>query len=232
MTIQSFKGSISRQTLRARKCPESLAELIRIVNFIPPEFKLPGIDEVIPEGTFSTDTSFQEIVKTLVEAWRRFLQLHFPSEQFAQLYRYLGPIQPHRLEAITNRYALLASAQTLLLAVANAHGRKIDVSSEAMGSISILTIDASGNLRLEPGLLLKIIEGVEAKRIRQCSECKRIFWAGRIDKLACNTKCLQRRRVRLWRERYLEKYKGQRCKRANDHESTRWSNHTTRRKTK
>ena len=57
--------------------------------------------------------------------------------------------------------------------------------------------------------------GVEARRIRQCSECKRIFWAGRMDKFACTKKCVQRRRVRLWRERYPETYKLQRIRNAN-----------------
>jgi hypothetical protein len=231
ITVQPVGGIILRQTLRTRNCPEPLAELIRVVNFIPPEIKLPGIDELLSEGMFPADESDQAVRKALAEAWRKFLKRHFPAEQFAQLYQYLGPIRPRRLSQILDLYVLIADARNLLMAIGNAHGRKIDIPSHAMERISALTIDDGGKVCFEPGRLLRIVDGVEAKRIRLCSECKRIFWAGRIDKPACNTKCLQRRRVRLWRERYLEKYKGQRYKKANAHKSTRGSNHTTRRKT-
>jgi hypothetical protein len=232
IVVQRVGETISGQVLRTRSCPRSLAELIRIVNFIPPEIELPDINELLSDGAFSADDSDQSVGKTLAEAWRRFLRRHFPSEQFAQLYHYLGPIHAHRLAEICDRYVLIADAQNLLTAIANAQGRKIDVPPQAMEGISVLAIDDSGNVRLEPGRLLRIVNGVEAKRIRQCSECKRIFWAGRIDKPACSKKCLQRRRARRWRERYPEAYKVQRYKSAGDREPIPGSNLTTRRKAK
>lgn len=67
--------------------------------------------------------------------------------------------------------------------------------------------------RPKTGRFVDILEGVEAQRIRRCSECTRIFWAGRVDKSACDDKCVNRRNVRLHRERYPE-YKYQRYRKA------------------
>jgi hypothetical protein len=219
MAIQPIRGDDSGQALRARRCPELLAELIRVVNFIPPEFKLPGIDEVFTSQSFPTDASDQQIGESVFEAWRKFLEHHFPSDQFAQLYECLGPIRSDRVAEISDRYNLLASAQALLMAIANAHGTKIDANSHWTADIAALVIDTDGRIQVKLGPLLEVLKGVEAGRIRQCSECKRVFWAGRIDKFACLPKCVQRRRVRIWRQNYPEHYKIQRVRKANAIES-------------
>jgi hypothetical protein len=71
-----------------------------------------------------------------------------------------------------------------------------------------------------------------AYRIRRCSECPCIFWAGRIDKFACCKKCRNRRNVRKWREHYPEGYKLQRVRKMNAAEAARVNSHPKpRRKT-
>jgi hypothetical protein len=219
MAIQRIQAGTSRQALRTRRCPESLAELIRAVNFIPPQIKLPGIDKIFTGQIFPTDASDRQIGEFVFEPWRKLFEQDFPSDQFAQLHEYLGPIRSDRVAEISDRYNLLASAQALLMDIANAHGTKIDANSHWTADIAALVVDMDGRIQVQSGPLLEALKGVEAGRIRQCSECNRVFWAGRIDKFACLPKCVQLRRVRIWRQKYPEHYKIQRVRKANAIES-------------
>jgi hypothetical protein len=133
---------------------------------------------------------------------------------------------------ISDRYDRLASAQALLMAIANVHAGSIEVPRQAAADIVALVIGTDGRIQVQPGPLFEVISGVEANRIRQCSECKRIFWAGRIDKFACTSKCVLRRRVRLWREHYIKSYKLQRVRKVEAAECAKVnSNAKSRRKT-
>ena len=77
-------------------------------------------------------------------------------------------------------------------------------------------LDAAGSLRIEHDLILRALEGVEARRIRECPICGALYWAGRLDKPACKTECDHVLRQRRYREKYREKYKWQRYKRAEE----------------
>jgi hypothetical protein len=151
---------------------------------------------------------------------KRFFKNNFPPRKFRQLYRFLGAICLDRCEEIFGRYSHLSNGRALLIAIANAKASRIEIPYQAAEFASALTLDRDGKILVQPGPLLELVKDVEGRRIRQCSECNRIFWAGRMDKLACTRKCVQRRRVRLWRERYAESYKQQRVKKANAAEST------------
>jgi hypothetical protein len=47
---------------------------------------------------------------------------------------------------------------------------------------------------------LKALEGVDARCLRRCPICQRVFFARRKDQKACSKRCNAVRRVRLWRE--------------------------------
>jgi len=66
----------------------------------------------------------------------------------------------------------------------------------------LLEIDAQGILRGVKTLFFQVIEDrdIEAKRIRECPVCKRIFWAGRITIQCCSPSCANTFRVH--RHRY------------------------------
>jgi hypothetical protein len=78
--------------------------------------------------------------------------------------------------------------------------------------ISII-VDKEGKLSVESASLLRDCIGVEARRVRMCPICRRIFWAGRIDQPACSKKCGTNYRQKKWRINYKEKYLQQRCSR-------------------
>jgi hypothetical protein len=48
---------------------------------------------------------------------------------------------------------------------------------------------AQGRLSVEISPFLRMLDGVEARRIRLCPVCDRLFWAGRRDKRGCTGKC-------------------------------------------
>lgn len=74
-------------------------------------------------------------------------------------------------------------------------------------SFGNLYIDKSDVIRFSPPPIARILDGVEADRIRECEVCQKFFWAGRIDQKACTTKCAKVLRSRRWREKYLTNYK-------------------------
>ncbi len=46
---------------------------------------------------------------------------------------------------------------------------------------------------------IEALKGVEARRIRECQKCRRIFWAGRLDMTCCSTRCAKVLRTKNWR---------------------------------
>jgi len=229
-----------KQTLRTRPCPERLAELMGVANLVPPEWELPGSSAMFDEGTaLKLDSAERgdQINEVLFEAMRKFFEQHFPPEKRRQLYECLGPICLDRREEIVNLYDLLSSVRALLIAIADSRGGRIEVPYQAAEGLTVLVVDANGKIQVQPGPLIEVVKDVEVERIRRCSECNRLFWAGRMDKAACTKKCGQRRRVRLWRERYAERdreqYKLRRVKKANAAKSTGINSHNNpRRKSK
>lgn len=82
-----------------------------------------------------------------------------------------------------------ASLRTSLF---NLHAR-IQVQAE-------LIIGSDGTLEVE-NPFIKVIRGVDGRRIRKCEACARLFWAGRLDAVCCSGPCANARRTRLYRER-------------------------------
>jgi len=172
----------------------------------------------VEDPRFGTD----ERPEAMREAAQHFFRQHFPQQKFMKLYKHLGPITATHFDEAVTRYQYLRGARELLRSIAAMYGirsgrpfgESIAVPVDALENILVLSVDNEGALRAKHQELFRTLEGVEARRIRQCSECKRIFWAGRTDKFACTRQCVVGRRVRRWRERYPEHYKLQRYKKA------------------
>jgi hypothetical protein len=62
-----------------------------------------------------------------------------------------------------------------------------------------LSIDVEGLVRIRVDEFTEALEGIEAKRIRLCEVCKRIFWAGRITQKCCSNSCSNKFRVHRFR---------------------------------
>lgn len=53
----------------------------------------------------------------------------------------------------------------------------------------------------EPRPIVRILKGVEFRRVRQCRLCKKLFWAKRLDALGCSARCSNALRQRKLREK-------------------------------
>jgi hypothetical protein len=73
-----------------------------------------------------------------------------------------------------------------------------DIPVGGLEDLLAVQTDSEGILRIVLDPLLRALDGVEAARIRECSHCGKIYWAGRKDKLACDqcTHALRQKRYR------------------------------------
>jgi hypothetical protein len=72
----------------------------------------------------------------------------------------------------------------------------------------------TGRFSLRTAILFFCLEGVEARRIRECQVCYQFFWAGRLDMKCCSAKCSHTLRSRKYRQAYKEKYAFQRYRKS------------------
>jgi hypothetical protein len=210
-SIQSVQAKRNRQALRIRPCPARLGKLIEVANIVPPAVEIPGSDLVAGAMAANFTPDQPEVTFGVLKG---FLKSAFPPQKFRQLYQALGAIRVDRSVEIYECYRFVSNARLLLIAIANSQGSRIEIPNQVVEFTASLILNEDGRIQLQASPLSEPVVGVESRRIRQCTECKRIFWAGRLDKFACTKKCTQRRRVRLWRERYAEVYKLQRVGKA------------------
>lgn len=64
-----------------------------------------------------------------------------------------------------------------------------------------LVIDADGKIGPHYHNMLNALWGIEAKRLKECQYCQRIFWASRINMTACSKRCGGNLRAKTFREK-------------------------------
>jgi hypothetical protein len=73
---------------------------------------------------------------------------------------------------------------------------------------AVYSIDSDGRLRRQPDpvsdVLARALDGADARRIRRCPICLKIFLANRRDKGACSDRCLNANRQKKWRSEHGE----------------------------
>lgn len=79
-------------------------------------------------------------------------------------------------------------------------------------------IDSEGKFSIGTPVLYSYFIGIKVNRICECQVCNRYFWAGRKDMSCCSAQCANSNRARKFRDRYPEKYKEQRVKKADTKE--------------
>lgn len=67
-----------------------------------------------------------------------------------------------------------------------------------------IDVDDEGLIYVARDVFAAAVDGVEAKRIRQCAICHLIFWAGRITQQCCTPACAHALRNRRYRANYKE----------------------------
>jgi hypothetical protein len=198
---------------RLRPAPPALAEYIRLVN------DLPGIPR--PKDLLGADVNGR---LPLQEGWDRDLRvlLHkYPSFQEFLTGALRGAVEPFQVCDELKKIRMM-----LYMIVRHQAGRPLCPAGGEPSLDGLITVqtDPDGILRILYNPLLGALEGVEAKRVRECPRCGAIYWAGRIDQPACTAKCthaLRQDRYRKnyrknYRENYLLKYKVRRYQRAEE----------------
>ena len=209
--IQNVSRKSNQQASRLKPAPSRLSDLIELVNSIPLERKLLTENDIylmIVEEGANLDR------ETWEAAYHKVIQ-DLPH----QVQGFVGQIGDKPLEDIAERYSSYITARKVLVAIArrnNAEPRQSSMPPEAKGiKITVsLTTDPKGKINISTDEVLGALSQVEMSRIRQCPICNRIFWAGRIDQNCCGSQCAHVQRSRRWREQYQDKYKVQRCQKA------------------
>jgi hypothetical protein len=195
--VHQRSGAIRKQTLRTRPAPEPLWEWLRIINDIPsrPEVEKAVVVCSSIEGgwlatQFGRHADREQAIQDLRGALRgwgsgalEFLFSPDPDmgvDPGLKLVTLLNARDAFHLIADSERKS---STGYLPLPVNNAAGLYIE----------------SGVLRVKLAPFLEVLQGIEVERIRLCAVCRKLFWAGRLDKIGCGEPCsrvLRQRRLR------------------------------------
>ena len=173
---------------------------MRLANILPAPENLPGAELKGKQPLREHWDSDEADVKNLMG--------RFPS--FRSFMNGVNMEEEYPVEMI-QRCLQLKTIRGTLYAIARLHSNdQLTCASVPVGGyldnlVSAKT-DAEGSLRIELDPLLRALEGVEVRRIRECPMCGALYWAGRLDKPACK-ECVHAFRQRRYRENYKEKYK-------------------------
>lgn len=195
--------------------PKKLGQLIEIVNLVPPSYEMADLfgmlryaDQGEPGWATIADAALENCLKSAPEALRRYVR-PFVEGDFDPICEIEHSVQSYielrearkRLSAIARRAKGLQPTQSAILSRSDSF------------RLQWFEIDEYGYVRSKNNkdLLTEALEeidddgkliNVEAQRIRECVVCDCIFWAGRLDKIACGEKCSRRVSTDKWRNKY------------------------------
>lgn len=204
--------------LRIRPVPPSLKPYIDIANVLPAPERLPGSEDrrkfpgvELPDWpilsileAWSHDPEYIQILIDRFPPFREFMagaQLDeaFPSEAWRRC------CQLHEVRSVLYTIARRVKKER--------SGLRLTIPAGFDKAVTVYS-NQSGTLQLELHPFLKALIDVEIARIRECPICGNVYWAGRIDKPSCSSRCDNALRQQRWRDGYPEKYKLQRIARA------------------
>lgn len=113
------------------------------------------------------------------------------------------------LERVRQRLILVLGIQELVSYLIQPHRRDemffASTYYHSDAARSHFYVDKEGIVRFTPPPVVRLLEGVEAARIKECPICFKIFWAGRKDMRCCTTRCANTFRMRKFRQQYYVK---------------------------
>jgi hypothetical protein len=210
----------SQKAKRAMPAPRRLAELIQLVNLLPPG----GTDlREMYERVASDHTEVEslELNKIFLEEFEGYVGTLAPEVQ-----RFIGPPRDPQDSSAFNivaarRYDLLIESQDLFIQITSAnnaayhhlraHSRKINeeslkelwTSQNMSGLILFLRMtpmelirNKEGRIEGRANILFEAMQTAAHLRIRHCLICNSYFWAGRIDQPCCSARCANALRSR------------------------------------
>lgn len=212
---------MDRKALRSKRCPPKLAELIKRVNIFPPGVRFPVLNARSRLANFEGSEAewimrarfdLYECLKEAPKDFRQFIydDTHLQTPSFVEAY---SPALFDKTINAIKRFEEFAELRKNLLRLIrfirslNLEGRGDSVGVDVpLPLLSTPVIDKHGFIRVGGNVLIEALRDVEANRLRECADCKRIFWAKRIDQPCCDPKtCGNRRRVRRSRDLQKEK---------------------------
>jgi len=128
------------------------------------------------------------------------------------------------VEAMRQRYLFLFAVREIFAAIASAHvsldgarrwlvyAQESSSPSSILGQVKVLVgwfdinenatnaKDKTHSLRFVRSEIVSVLEKIEVERIRLCPICEQLFWAGRLDQIACSPRCGNTLRARRWRQ--------------------------------
>ena len=214
------------QKRTTKPAPHLLARLIEIVNKIPPDIELPALDLSKPDYSHyekwveeryrqleanldkakdQEQEHFSESDIPLIDVFRAFIRA--PQGQSRMTIR-------QKIDAIENYNNFVNSRENLRLIARSReligrHNWNLSIKGGTTASL-----DKQGTIQVEMDSFSNAINQTDAARIRECLNCRYIFWAGKRNQNCCSDRCANNNRVRKWREKYPDKYKLQRNERA------------------
>jgi hypothetical protein len=203
-------------THRTRPIPLKLAQILDLVNSLPPEAdRWLGVQNDrmtrLAIGASRIEEDFRRAFESFIVQLPAELQMFICSDY--------APTNPSAYEEAKKRYFYIIDIRDFLRNIAKNNAemwtkyksydeRLMLAYWQARGIVNISSTITIINWSLDKGRLnarlpswIEDLREIEVIRIRECPICKRIFWAGRLDKSACSLKkCGQ-----VWRQRLSRK---------------------------
>jgi hypothetical protein len=210
---------MARKALQSKRCPPKLAELIKRVNIFPPGVKFPvlnarsrlaNFEGSEAEWTMRASFDLYDCLKEAPEDFRQFIcgDTHLQTPSFVETYS--PALFDKTINAITRFEEFAELRKNLLRLIRFIKSLDLEGRADSVGIdvplplLSTPIIDKHGFIRVGGNVLIEALRDVEANRLKECANCKRIFWAKRRDQPCCDPKtCGNRHRVN--RSRKLQK---------------------------
>lgn len=230
MSVQERQKSVTPKPEKPKKrdrakhrCSTALEEIIRLVNSVPPDRKLPHREEILAQ--VENDRIKQlDCLKQLLQgvsadfikqnggvygAYAEFRNLRRAIRSLADLAQV--PAEERELVLIRQNYEHWDSDATReinpkypLNNWGDHSGHDLDINSGVPGLPGFrqgVRISPTGQVEtFILGAAAKLI-GIDASRLRVCANCRQIYWAKLSNSVACGQRCTDANRQRLFRER-------------------------------
>src|SRR5262245_1482832 len=218
------KQQISVTEDRAKnRCPPMLRRLIDLVNSIPPETALPHQVDLF-NGSFDESPDQRQLRDVMREILRdvpdwyfqcfddeiatyiSFRNLRRTVHEMAQIAALPDDWRQAYALAVVSDTGVWERFQTALPAPLWREWTMMDAGTVAKPwrwpwSAITHAIGDDGRISSPELDMLTAWIGVEAKRLKECRHCQRIFWATRIDMVACGKRCAGAVRAATFREK-------------------------------
>lgn len=194
---------MARKALQLKRCPPKLAEVIKLVNIFPPGVRFPVLNARSRLAKFEGKKAdwtrkarfdLYDCLKEAPDDFRQYIYGDSGLQKYSSFELYSPTLFNKTIKAI-KRYEDFARLRTKLLRLIR-FVKSLDLQRRA-GSprrnvlLPLLfnpVLDENGFIQVGGDQLIEALRDVKANLVRECAECKRVFWAKRKDQACCDPK--------------------------------------------